>query len=484
MRFNIDTFSFERQYYTFNNYGSGLNPSTYLSFSKTTCLKNHLHSTRGEMDIDVYLSSKNIDKEKKKWHRRRKKKDDLVSLNNWKGPWAMFEETNIQKKKNEEMIIKMKKNRIQWAKDHPVKTEDNINQNSNNIIKRFKGNSKEKKNENSEFHLEQTEDYLGRTYMYCPPEYQYNNSSIKSYLIPKKCSYTWNEHTEGVNILQWFPNTGHMILSGSMDTTIKIWDVHNHKKCLRTFKGHSKGIRNLNFNRDGTFFISTSYDRWVKIWDTETGQVVSRHSSGNQPADAKFYPKNENEFICGQNNKTIVQWDIRENKIIQTYNDHLDCVNTVTFIDNDKKFVTTSLDKKILIWDYGTPIVCHHISEPSLQFVPFMTVHPNNKYMVGQSMDNQLIVYGTTGKFSLNNKKRFRGHISTGYACQCEFSPDGKFLMTGDGNGRLFFYDWFTTRLFQKFNAHSKVCIACIWHPLKPSKIATSSWDGTIKFWE
>lgn len=57
---------------------------------------------------------------------------------------------------------------------------------------------------------------------------------------------------------------------------MQIWDVYHDRKCLRTFMGHSKAVREANFNNKGTRFISASYDRYVKIWDTETGNTLRR----------------------------------------------------------------------------------------------------------------------------------------------------------------------------------------------------------------
>lgn len=36
--------------------------------------------------------------------------------------------------------------------------------------------------------------------------------------------------------------------------------------------GHSKAIKDINFNNSGTQFLSASYDRQIKLWDTETGE--------------------------------------------------------------------------------------------------------------------------------------------------------------------------------------------------------------------
>jgi pre-mRNA-processing factor 17 len=51
---------------------------------------------------------------------------------------------------------------------------------------------------------------------------------------------------------------------------------------------------------------------------------------------------------------------------------------------------------------------------------------------VGQSQDNQLLVYSAINRFKVNKKKRFIGHKNAGFACQLAFSPDGKFVMSGD----------------------------------------------------
>ena len=115
---------------------------------------------------------------------------------------------------------------------------------------------------------------------------------------------------------------------------------------------------------------------------------------------------------------------------------------------------------------------------------PATTIHPTGDYYVAQSLDNEIKVYQATDRFVRNRKKNFKGHQVSGFACGMAFSPNGKFLATGDGNGKLLFFDWNTTRSYSKFNAHQRgPTMSTQWSPIDPSLVATCGWDGNICLW-
>lgn len=341
----------------------------------------------------------------------------------------------------------------------------------------------------TEFHGTEEYDYQGRTYMHVPQDLDIDlrkePGSAKNY-VPKKLIYTWKSHTKPIVALRFFPNSGHLLLSASADSKVKIWDVYHQKELLRTYSGHTKALSDITFNKSGTQFLSASYDRMIKLWDTETGQCLNRFTTGKTPHVIKFNPSPEHshEFLAGMSDKKIIQFDTRTREIVQEYDHHLAAINTITFVDENRRFMTTSDDKSLRAWDYNIPVPIKYIAEPYMYPMVRASPHPSGKYVVYQSSDNQIVVYGATDKFRQNRKKAFRGHNNAGYAIDVACSPDGQFVASGDTGGYVCFWDWKTCKMWHKMQA-SDGAVTCVeWHPQETSKVVTAGLDGAIKYWD
>ncbi|KAG9307441.1 hypothetical protein G9A89_017271 [Geosiphon pyriformis] len=339
------------------------------------------------------------------------------------------------------------------------------------------------------FHGKSEYDYQGRTYMHVPLDLDVNllaEPGLQECYIPKRCIHTWSGHTKGVSAVRFFPNSAHLLLSASMDCKVKLWDFYHERDCLRTFIGHNKAVRDITFSNDGRRFLSASYDKYIKLWDTETGKCIKAFTTGKIPYVVKFNPDEDKQhiFLAGCSDKKIVQFDINTGEVTQEYDQHLGAVNTITFVDENRRFVTTSDDKTLRAWEFDIPVVIKYIAEPHMHSMPSVTLHPNKKWLACQSMDNQIVIYGAKDRFRIHRKKRFVGHLVAGYACQVNFSPDGRFIMSGDSEGNLCFWDWKTCKMLKKLQAHTGVVNGCEWHPHETSKVVTCSWDGLIKLWD
>lgn len=458
----MNDFDFQNQHRTFENLGYARNPNLSMS-----------HAYVGDQEKAQLLEGASIVELRnqggalgyraatKEWKKKRKGQNGDINVADgegaYLGPWANWEgETREISGPSQEDVLK--------AEQRSAENKADLEK-----MQQQRTHLEERGSEKSVFHGKSLYDYQGRTYMHIPNDTDVNlhgEAGSQQCFLPKDCVHTWTGHTKAVSAIRLFPQSGHLLLSSSMDTKIKLWDVYHEGNCLRTFMGHSKAVKDVTFSNDGRQFLSASYDKQMKLWDTETGQCLQAFSNGKVPHVVKIHPDEDKQhiFLAGMNDKKIVQFDMRTNEVSQEYDSHLGAVNTITFVDENRRFVTTSDDKSMRAWDFDIPVVIKYISDPMMHSMPAVTLSPNNKWLACQSLDNQVVVYAAES-FRQNRKKSFRGHSVAGYACQVAFSPDGRYLSSGDSGGNLVVWDWKTGRLLKRLHGHKGAVISNLWLP-------------------
>lgn len=75
-----------------------------------------------------------------------------------------------------------------------------------------------------------------------------------------------------------FNISGTLLLSCSMDKTIKVWDLQG--KNIKTLTEHTRYVNCLAVNSDSTVFVSGSNDRTLLIWDLTNSLSMDTHLTG------------------------------------------------------------------------------------------------------------------------------------------------------------------------------------------------------------
>ncbi|SCW02289.1 LAFE_0F03158g1_1 [Lachancea fermentati] len=345
--------------------------------------------------------------------------------------------------------------------------------------------------ENSIFYGTNLVDYQGRGILHPPIEedvdFHKPSLSFKCYL-PKRLIHTYDGHGNGTTVLRALPTTGHLLLSGGNDNKVKLWDAYRSRELLRDYSGHSKAIRDTNFSGNAKQFISVSFDRSAKIWDTEIGVVKSRYHFSSVPNCATFHPVNDNEFLVGLSNSEIRHYDTRSSSnegCIQVYDHHLSSIIALKYFPDGSKFISSSEDKTVRIWENQINIPIKQISDTAQFAMPYLDIHPENSYFAAQSMDNTIYTFSMKPKYKRHPKKSFSGHKCAGYGVGIAFSPDGQFISSGDTQGRVFIWDWKSTRILKQFEVpDKKPVIAVAWNPQETSKIYCSGNGGKIYLYD
>jgi len=478
-KMRMSAFSFDKEYLTFHNFGYAANPA------RNTRGRETLESTQATPQHDKTIFDKAPTMAKVAKKRRletggaaaeeeEEKAEDLVPMTaeakEAAAQWGGFQDEAVVRKQVEEEV-RLREDEVARQREEERAVEGEERETKERVT--------------SIFHASRETDYQGRSWIESKTQAPRDIDEKQCYL-PKKWLHTWSGHTMGVQQIRWFPKTAHLLLSASMDSTIKIWDYQNQRKCLRTYMGHDQAVRDIAFTDDGRRFYSVSFDKNIQYWDTETGQVISTFTNKKTNYSVAVHPdpSKQNVIICGCSNKKAVQWDANTADIVQEYDEHMGAVNTVTFCEEGKRILTTSDDKKIFVWEFGIPVVVKHIAEPTMHSVPAVVLDPKKKFLIGQSMDNKIITYEAFGRFKFQGKRQFKGHTNAGYAITPGFSADGKWVMSGDLDGKLWFWDWQKQKNFRVIKAHDGVCMSCMWHPMQASRVVTCGWDGAIKLWD
>ena len=108
-------------------------------------------------------------------------------------------------------------------------------------------------------------------------------TSLDMHIFPK----TYDAHKAGIKCIAISNMAPHIVLTGSYDRSLKIWDT-NTGECLGHFLGHKSIITSCKFSSKDHLIVSASFDTTVKVWNAQTAQcklTLAGHTDSVTGAD-------------------------------------------------------------------------------------------------------------------------------------------------------------------------------------------------------
>ncbi|EKF31091.1 hypothetical protein MOQ_005075 [Trypanosoma cruzi marinkellei] len=333
-------------------------------------------------------------------------------------------------------------------------------------------------------------DYLGRSFLQPPPALL---SGLDSRELechpPRQMKGGWGKHAAGIQQLQWVPPVGHLLFAADLKGEVRLYEAMASRKCIATFVAHTQPVKSLEVTPDASIMSTGSVDGTVALWDVERGVCsnVLTNTEGLPCVQHLHHPFDTSSLILAALGRKIVLYDVRvsSHKYQREYTGHMGTIFNLTLLSGGKKLLTTSEDKTLRTWDFRVPVQIKQIADVSMHAITHVARHPTEDMLVAQSLNNQALVFADSGggQVKLLRHRVFSGHTISGTRCQLAFSPDGRFLSSGDIHGKLFIWSWATCELIRSFPAHTQTLASHRWHPIESSRVVTSAWDGTIKNW-
>ncbi|KAG2232102.1 hypothetical protein INT48_006779 [Thamnidium elegans] len=137
-------------------------------------------------------------------------------------------------------------------------------------------------------------------------------------------------HTNAIMEIHWSRDSN-QIFSCSADKSVGIFDVKTGER-TRRWRGHTGIVNSCQVARRGPeLVVSGSDDCTVKIWDNRTKEAVSTFENDYQVTSVSFSDAGDMIYSAGLDNDIKV-WDVRKNQLAYTMKGHMDTVSGMSLI--------------------------------------------------------------------------------------------------------------------------------------------------------
>ncbi|KAK5088998.1 hypothetical protein LTR05_003222 [Lithohypha guttulata] len=154
---------------------------------------------------------------------------------------------------------------------------------------------------------------------------------------------------------------GNELYSGGVDNKIQVWDARKMQVSY-TMNGHNDIVTSLEVSPDGQSLLSNSMDSTVKTWDIRPFAPADRSIRTYDGAPAGFeknllrasWSPRGDKICAGSGDRTVVVWETRTAKLLYKLPGHKGTVNDVRFSPSEEPIIVSgSTDRSLLLGELG-----------------------------------------------------------------------------------------------------------------------------------
>lgn len=229
---------------------------------------------------------------------------------------------------------------------------------------------------------------------------------------------------------------GLFALSGSWDTTLRLWDLTTGKT-TRQFSGHTGDVLSVAFSADNRQIVSGSRDRTSRMWNT---LGVSKHTFEQEGhtdwvSCVRFSPNTETPIIvsCGWD-KLVKVWSLNNCRLMTNHIGHTGYLNTVIVSPDGTLCASGGKDGHAMLWDLTARKFLYTLEAgaeiKSLCFSP-------NRYWLCAATGGMIKIWDLADKNKIDELSADQTG-SKNAECQClTWSADGQRLYAGYTDGAI-----------------------------------------------
>jgi periodic tryptophan protein 1 len=170
--------------------------------------------------------------------------------------------------------------------------------------------------------------------------------------IKNKTSENNNTHTDAVLSLNLNPFNNSILCSSSADSKILFWDLTSGKS-FNSIIEHKDKVQAVKWNKiEDNVLLSGSYDKTIKLFDVRDKNSSTTIKISSDIESMEWSPLNKYLFLSSYENGRVDLYDIRKFDTIVSFQAHKKAASCVSF-SNQKEglFATCGIDSYVKVWD-------------------------------------------------------------------------------------------------------------------------------------
>ncbi|KAB5539268.1 WD40-repeat-containing domain protein [Coniochaeta sp. 2T2.1] len=250
---------------------------------------------------------------------------------------------------------------------------------------------------------------------------------------------TLEGHNGWVTSLATSMENPNMLLSGSRDKTLIIWNLTRDESQYgypkRSLHGHSHIVSDCVISSDGAYALSASWDKTLRLWELATGTTTRRFVGHTNDVLSVSFSADNRQIVSGSRDRTIKLWNtLGDCKYTITDKGHTEWVSCVRFSPNPQNpvIVSSGWDKLVKVWELSTcKLQTDHIGHTG--YINTVTISPDGSLCASGGKD------GTTMLWDLNESKHLYSLNANDEIHALVFSPNRYWLCAATASSIIIF---------------------------------------------